>query len=84
MGNFSKLHTLQKKHMVLVSLKNIEPQLPAGDFMRIHKQYIINLHHMVSLSSEGEVQLSSGHNIPVGDMYKAALVDIINKKVLVR
>jgi len=84
MGNFSKLHTQQKKHIVLVSLKNIEPQLPAGDFIRIHKQYIINKQHMVSLSSEGEVQLSSGHNIPVGDMYKAALMEIVNKKVLVR
>lgn len=84
MGNFSKLHTQQKKHIVLVSLKNIEPQLPAGDFIRIHKQYIINIRQMVSLSSEGEVQLSSGHHIPVGDMYKAALMEIINKKVLVR
>jgi DNA-binding LytR/AlgR family response regulator len=84
MGNFSKLHTLQKKYVTLVSLKNVESQLPAAGFMRIHKQYIINLQHMLSLSSEGEVQLSSGHNIPVGDMYKAALLDLVNKKVLVR
>jgi two-component system, LytTR family, response regulator len=84
MGNFSKLHTQQKKYVVLVGLKNIEPQLPAGDFMRIHKQYIINIQHMVALSSEGEVQLSSGHHVPVGDMYKAALMEIVNKKVLVR
>jgi DNA-binding LytR/AlgR family response regulator len=84
MGNFSKLHTQQKKHIVLVSLKNIESQLPAGDFIRIHKQYIINKQHMVSFSSEGEVQLSSGHNIPVGDSYKASLIDVISKKVLVR
>lgn len=84
MGNFSKLHTQNRKHLTLVSLKNIESQLPAADFMRIHKQYIINLRHMVSLSSEGEVQLSSGHNLPVGDMYKAALLDIVSKRVLLR
>lgn len=84
MGNFSKLHTLQKKHIVLVSLKNIEPQLPTGNFIRIHKQYIINKQQMISLSSDGAVQLSSGHHIPVGDMYKAALMEFINKRVLVR
>lgn len=84
MGNFSKLHTQLRKHLTLVSLKNIESQLPASDFIRIHKQYIINLRHMVSLSSEGEVQLSSGHTLPVGDMYKAALLNIVHKRVLLR
>ena len=85
MGNFSRLHTAeQKKHITLVSLKNIEQQLPASLFMRVHKQYIINLHHMVSLSAEGEVLLSSGHSIPAGAIYKNGLLDFVNTKTLVR
>ena len=84
MGNFSKLHTLQKKHLALISLKNMEQQLPAVNFMRVHKQYIINLQHIVSLSSEGEVHLTGGQSIPLGAMYKAALMEVINKKVLLR
>lgn len=85
MGNFSRLHTsAQKKHITLVSLKNIEQQLPASHFMRVHKQYIINLHHMVSLSTEGEVLLSSGHSVPTGAMYKNGLLDFVNTKTLVR
>jgi two-component system, LytTR family, response regulator len=83
MGNFCKLYTLQKKHITLVSLKNMEQQLPA-DFLRVHKQYIINLQHMTALSSEGKVQLTNGQYIPVGDMYKEALLDIIHKKAMVR
>jgi DNA-binding LytR/AlgR family response regulator len=84
MGNFSKLHTLQNKHITLVSLKNIETQLPVAHFMRVHKQYIVNLQHIVSLSSDGKVYLTGGHSIPLGDVYKAALMDVVNKKMLIR
>jgi DNA-binding LytR/AlgR family response regulator len=85
MGNFSRLYTNgQKNHITLVSLKNIEQQLPAAHFTRVHKQYIINLQHIQSLSSDGEVQLTGGHSIPSGAMYKAVLLDMINNKVLLR
>ena len=47
MGDFSKIiSTGQKSHIVLISLKNIEKQLPAKIFMRVHKQYIVNLLHI--------------------------------------
>jgi len=85
MGNFSRLLTLQqKKHITLVSLKNMESQLPAHIFMRVHKQYIINLQHIVSVSSEGVVVLTGGQQVPLGDMYKASLLEMVNRRVLVR
>jgi two-component system, LytTR family, response regulator len=84
MGNFSKLQTLEKKHLTLVSLKNMEVQLPVPDFMRIHKQYIINLQHIVSVSSSGDVQLNGGYSIPLGELYKAALMEFVNNKMMLR
>jgi len=85
MGNFSRLHTIEnKKHVTLVSLKNIEAHLATQNFMRVHKQYIINLKHIVSLSSNGEVILSGGHSVPLSINHKAALMEIINKNILVR
>ena len=85
MGNFSRLHTTdQKKHITLVSLKNVEQQLPATLFMRVHKQYIVNLHHILSLSTDGEIMLTGGHSIPSGAMYKAPLLDFINTRTLLR
>ena len=85
MGNFSSLHTTQKKkHITLVSLKNIEVQLPAGQFMRVHKQYIVNLQHIQSIASDGHIMLTDGHSIPLGDMYKAPLMEVIGKKMLLR
>jgi two-component system, LytTR family, response regulator len=84
MGNFSKLQTLEKKHLTLVSLKNMEMQLPVPDFMRIHKQYIINLQHIVSVSSSGDVLLNGGYSIPLGELYKAALMEFVNNKMMLR
>jgi two-component system, LytTR family, response regulator len=84
MGNFSKLQTLGKKHLTLVSLKNMETQLPSPCFIRVHKQYIINLQHIVSVTSLGGILLSGGYSIPIGELYKAALMEVVNKKVMIR
>lgn len=85
MGNFSRLHTIEnKKHVTLVSLKNIEAYLAHQHFMRIHKQYIINLKHIVSLASNGEVVLTGGHSVPLSINHKPDLMEIINKNSLLR
>lgn len=85
MGDFSRLHTCHRKtHVVLISLKNLEKQLPAEIFMRIHKQYIINILH-ISLVGIAEVKLSNGTSLPISIAYKALLQDnLINKKILTR
>ncbi len=85
MGNFSRIHTVQnKKHVTLVSLKNIESQLPALDFMRVQKQYIINLNHIVSLTSDGDIILTGDNAVPLSSIYKNALMDVINNRMLLR
>ncbi len=85
MGNFSRLQMAdQKKHLTLVSLKQMEEQLSSIQFMRVHKRFIINLHHIAAVTAEGEIELTNGEIIPVGVTYKTILTEIINKKVLVR
>ena len=85
MGNFSRLHTVDdKKYVTLVGLKNIESQLPLKDFMRVNKQFIINLNHIISLSSDGDILLNTNAVIPLSTIYKSAFMEIINKKILIR
>lgn len=85
MGDFSKIITTQQKtHFVLISLKNLEKQLPEKLFMRVHKQYIINILHIQNISTS-DIKLSSNDIIPVSIAYKQALQDnVINKKSLTR
>ncbi len=85
MGDFSKISTTgNKSHMVLISLKNLEKQLPENLFIRIHKQYIINVLHIKNISVS-DIKLSNNLVIPVSIAYKQALQDnLINKKTLTR
>lgn len=43
MGRHSFIHTRTKVYDTILSLKEIIPKLPAELFVRIHKQYIVNL-----------------------------------------
>ncbi len=85
MGDFSKISTTSNKsHMVLISLKNLEKQLPENLFIRVHKQYIINVLHIKNISVS-DIKLSNNLVIPVSIAYKQSLQDnLINKKTLTR
>ncbi len=85
MGDFSKLHTINnKKHIVLISLKNIDKQLPPNMFTRIHKQYIINLLHIVSVGNT-EITLANNSIVPISNVYKQELLEaVVEKKTLKR
>ncbi|MES2332772.1 MAG: LytTR family DNA-binding domain-containing protein [Bacteroidota bacterium] len=85
MGDFSKVITTQQKvHFVLISLKNLEKQLPSHVFLRVHKQYIINILHIQNISIS-DIKLNSNDIIPISVAYKQALHDnVINKKSLTR
>jgi two-component system LytT family response regulator len=85
MGDFSKIITTQQKtHFVLVSLKNLEKQLPVKLFMRVHKQYIINLLHINNISTT-DIKLSNNISVPLSTAYRQLLLDnVVDKKTLTR
>ncbi|TFH28024.1 MAG: response regulator transcription factor [Bacteroidia bacterium] len=45
-GDYIRIHTHQHKLMVHDTIKNFMESLPAEDFMRIHKSFVINLKHI--------------------------------------
>ncbi|WP_316826111.1 LytTR family DNA-binding domain-containing protein [Pedobacter miscanthi] len=84
MGDFSKLFTSTDKHIILVSLKNLEKQLPAKIFSRVHKQYIININHIATLTNH-EVHLEHNFIVPISASNRQELLEkAIDKKILSR
>ncbi|MEQ1625321.1 MAG: LytTR family DNA-binding domain-containing protein, partial [Sediminibacterium sp.] len=85
MGDFSKIMVKDNKsHMVLISLKNLEKQLSPSKFMRVHKQFMVNLEQIVSISNN-DLKLSNQQQIPVSSVHKQLLMDqFINKRTLSR
>lgn len=84
-GDFSKVFMLQgKTHMTLVSLKNLEASLPDHSFIRVHKQYIINYHHITTIGAE-ELTLDHRLHIPVSTSYRQHLMDkVVDKNLISR
>lgn len=58
------------------SLKKLEEELPANDFMRIHKSYIVSLSNIESV--EGNMVSINGQKLAIGKNYKDALLSALN------
>jgi DNA-binding LytR/AlgR family response regulator len=84
-GDFSKVHTLQdKSHLTLVSLKNLEASLPSTTFLRVHKQYIINL-SLISTIGQEELVLDGRFTVPLSASFRQTLLDkVVDRKLISR
>ena len=76
MGDYVKIFTPQKFHIVHSTLKSIEDKLPPLKFMRIHRSYIVAL-NKIDFIEEGVININ-GAAIPVADAYKSALNNRLN------
>ncbi|WP_293302402.1 LytR/AlgR family response regulator transcription factor [Pedobacter sp. UBA4863] len=83
-GDFSKINLCNgEEHLALINLKNIELQLSPNNFIRIHRQFIIN-QNLITKITGNEITLNKQHVIPVGVSYRDKLMEHIDKKTLVR
>ena len=82
MSEYLKIHleSLSKPIVTLLSMKKMEEFLPTH-FMRIHRSYIINLKKIQEVN-KNRVIMDSETYLPIGDNYKDAFNDYLNKKFL--
>jgi DNA-binding LytR/AlgR family response regulator len=76
MGDYVKVHTGQKFHVLHATLKSIEEKLPPSKFIRVHRSYIVALSKIDSIQ-EGIISIGKS-NIPVADTYRSALNKRLN------
>ena len=58
-NNYVEIKTLQKKFVIRCSLKRLLDQLPITDFVKCHKQFIINIFQVESFKTN-EVKMGVG------------------------
>jgi len=57
-GNYSRIVTIEgKQFLVLKTLKQWEEELPAGNFLRIHRSSIINIEHVDHIEKQANAGL---------------------------
>ena len=77
--DYVKVHLISKPNplLSLTSLKNMEELLPAHQFMRVHRSFIVALDHIDSVS-KNVIQVGN-HSIAVGDNYKEPFLEFLGK-----
>ena len=69
MDNYVKIFTVDNRTVITqMSMKSLEAMLPEGNFMRVHKSYIVPRHRIESYSRT-QLTLTGGTEIPVGRAY---------------
>lgn len=63
--------------MSRILLKNILAMLPANDFLRIHRSFIVSRSKVQSFKKQ-ELMLSNGKTLPVGRLYAPDLINTFN------
>ena len=75
MGDYVKVHTPQKFHVVHSTLKAIEEKLPDDKFARVHRSYIVAL-NKIDYIQESVIYINKT-SIPIADTYRT----LLNKKL---
>ncbi|WP_308132112.1 LytTR family DNA-binding domain-containing protein [uncultured Flavobacterium sp.] len=71
--DYLHLHLKNEKLIVLDTLKEFEAKLPASDFMRVHKSYIIRLDQIETI--ERNRVFIQKNIVPIGETYKIKFQD---------
>jgi DNA-binding LytR/AlgR family response regulator len=74
------IHTLQGKVITLQTLKKMEDILPALQFTRVHKSFIVAVDKIDSI--ERNRIFIKNDIIPIGDTYKESFLNLLNNKQL--
>jgi len=69
-------HTLQRNITALYSLKDLMEELPKGQFLRIHRSFIVSLNH-VEMADAATVTVA-GVELPVGPSYRDSVLKVLS------
>jgi DNA-binding LytR/AlgR family response regulator len=83
MLNYVMLYTVNRKMMVYVTIKSLEEQLPADQFIKVHKSFIVNISKVKSI--EGNILDIGNEKITISQSLREKVVaEIVRDKMIKR
>ena len=76
MGDYLKVHLMQKTYITYMTLGKIETLLPLSKFTRIHRSTIINIDLIQYI--EGNIVVINGVELTIGLTYRETFLKKIN------
>ena len=78
MKDYLKIHTKDHKLVTHQTMGDMEKLLPARQFIRVHKSFIVAIDHIKSIY--GNTVETGGTTVPIGNSYKNNVMGLIGKK----
>lgn len=75
--DYIKIFTKKEKHLSLLSMKTVLEMLPVGEFIRVHRSFIIPLKKITKYS--GKNVFINRTKIPIGDSFKQQFQEAVIK-----
>ncbi|WP_421947013.1 LytR/AlgR family response regulator transcription factor [Phaeodactylibacter xiamenensis] len=72
--NYCKVFTENESYLLSVPLRNIEAQLPADQFIRVHRSFVVNLQKIDAISEYHEYLTIQSSQIPIARRAKEEVV----------
>jgi DNA-binding LytR/AlgR family response regulator len=76
MGDYVKVYTAQRFHVLHATLKSIEEKLPQNKFIRVHRSYIVSL-NKIEFIQDGAISIGKA-SVPIADTYRTVLNKRLN------
>ncbi|MBJ6141943.1 LytTR family DNA-binding domain-containing protein [Hymenobacter sp. BT559] len=75
--NYVAIQTDSERIVTLLNLKDLEDRLPARQFMRVHKSYLVSLDKIRALDGNQIFLKGTNTFVPLGDTYRSAFLDTL-------
>jgi DNA-binding LytR/AlgR family response regulator len=82
LGNYIIIHLPGKKIIAYLTLKSLESQLPADEFIKIHQSYLVNSSRITAIEGN-EVKIDE-KSLPVSRNYRDAVMEMVHQRLLKR
>ncbi|MEM6261816.1 MAG: LytTR family DNA-binding domain-containing protein [Bacteroidota bacterium] len=76
LGDYAQIHTPQKRYTINITMKGLVSKLPEGEFIRVHRSFIIRLDQLTTI--EDNTLVVADKLIPVGKSYRKSLNEHLN------
>jgi LytTr DNA-binding domain/GAF domain len=79
LGDYVNIHVGSERYTVYTTMKDMLTRLPARDFVRVHRKYIVRISSIVAIDGDSlVVDGGRASSVPIGNSYKADLMSRLN------
>jgi len=80
--NYVSIHTADETIITLLNIKDLEDRLPARDFIRVHKSFIVALSKIQALDGSQILFKGIKAYVPLGETFRPAFFDALQESVM--